>query len=142
MPGSVLVIPMSATAGVLNLQALFAQAPTQANYTAFSEAINGVQGMRVCVHCPTASTSWGFILGKALADVTGANAPVLATTATLSAAGIVTSNPAGQCFQAEAGFDPFEFEVTQTQDFFMGFVASGASTLEIYACGVLPLQSS
>jgi hypothetical protein len=131
IPGSVVSLPVTAGASYINLQALFAQVPTQNNYSNFSDEINGVQGQGIVLQAVTATV--GLIVGKAVGDVTGANAPVLATQGTLTA-GVYTP-VAGTCWQLAPGAT-IEFEPALTQDFFLGFVGSGSGSLLLFQCSL------
>lgn len=131
IPGSTIVLPVSTSASYVNLQALLAQAPTQTNSTAFGDQTNGVQGVRIVLQAVTATV--GVILGKAVGDVTGANAPVLANQTTLTA-GLVTL-VAGTCWPILPGAT-LELEPSLTQDFFLGFVGSGTGSLALFQCSI------
>jgi hypothetical protein len=92
-----------------------------------------VVGTRIAIYADGAEL--GLITGRLITDVTGANAPVLATVVTtLSAAGLFTAggNP-GMCFAIPSG-SYYEFEIQAAYDQFLGFVGGGSGTMRIYQC--------
>jgi hypothetical protein len=71
----------------------------------------------------------GIIFGPTLASVSGANAPVIATTGTLSSN--VYVGAAGTCFVLPADFG-MKFLLQPALDKFVGIVGASAGTVRIY----------
>lgn len=140
VPGSIAVLPVTATATYVNLKALFAQVSSQATSSAFSDQVNGVLGVRIALQAVlSAAGSVGVILGNAVADVTGANAPVIATQGTLTT-GLYTP-AAGTCWQMVGGtpteyleFEPAFSASGGYQDQYLGFVGSTTGSLLLFQC--------
>ena len=129
MAGSIVVLPVTTAATYVNLATLLKQTPTQANSSAFTDMVNGLQGVRIVLQAVTATV--GILLGNLQGDVTGANAPVLATTGTLSS-GAYTA-VAGACWPILPGAT-IEFEAAIGQDMFLGFVGSTTGALALFQC--------
>jgi hypothetical protein len=133
IPGSIAVLPVTTSASYLNLALLYTQSPGStlpagaALNSSFSDQQNGVQGTRVVLYADGADV--GIILGALSGDVSGANAPVLATQGTL--VGGAYTSAAGTCWRIPAG-TTFEFEPVLTQDFFLGFVGSTSGSLRVF----------
>jgi len=129
MPGSIVVLPVTTSASYVNLQTLLAQTPTQVNSSAFTDQVNGVQDVRIVLQAIGATV--GLILGNVVGDVTGANAPVLATQGVLSAGAYTPT--AGTCWQLVPG-TTLELEAVLNQDVFLGFVGSASGSLSLFQC--------
>lgn len=137
VPGTVACLPVTTGAVFVDLKALFAQVSSQASSSAFSDQVNGVLGVRVCLQAITATV--GIVVGNSVADVTGTNAPVLAAQGTLTAAGIYAPPVGGgSCWQiSPAGIIEFEPAFSASggyQDRYLGFVGSGSGSLLLFQC--------
>lgn len=133
-----MVLPVTATASYLNLSTTFGQQPTSANANSgigsWAQQISGLcstpqAGIRLCIQAVTANV--GLILGTLVGDVTGANAPVIATQGTLSSG--TYTGAVGSCWLLLAGAT-IELEAFATQDVYLGFVGSTTGGLQIFQC--------
>lgn len=121
-------MPVSAAAIVLDLSKLFNQPANEA--TAYGKQQPGVQDNRVILFAD--GVDLGIITGTVIADVTGANAPVLAHSGSVSGTGIYTLQ-IGTCYRVLNG-QSIEFEPSVIQDVILGIVASGAGHARLFQC--------
>jgi len=134
---------VTTAAGVLDLATTYGQQPSAAvngmnannSIGSWASQITGIcstpqAGIRLVLQAITCNV--GIILGTAITDVTGANAPVLATQGTVSAAGTY-AGAAGTCWTILAGAT-VEFEAFAGQDVYLGFVGSTTGGLSIFQC--------
>ena len=149
VPGSILALPITTAAGVLSLQGNYNFANTTANYgtgapalvpnlsayTAQTAGLQGSQSASIRLMLQAVGVTVGIISGAVVADVSGTNAPVLATQGTLSAGVTGLYTPAaGTCWQMIPGqaSEILEFECSYVQDLWLGFVGSSSGSLLIF----------
>lgn len=130
-------IAVSATPGFIDLTTLGKPATYNAQQAAAAQP-NGALGSYLTITADAADV--GVIFGTASADVSGGNAPVLATVGTVPA-GVYTP-AAGECFVIKSGqtarflLRPLPVGGSGTTapitDQFMGFVGSGAGFMRLY----------
>jgi hypothetical protein len=133
VPGSCASFTVAAvTPLVLSLAGFYPQ-PADTTQPGGSQT-SGVVGTRIAIYADGAEL--GLITGRLIGDVTGANAPVLATVVTTLSAGTglftAGGNP-GMCFAIPSG-SYYEFEIQAAYDQFLGFVGGGSGTMRIYQC--------
>jgi hypothetical protein len=128
LPGGVVPIAVTTSPGFLAFASIFPQVPAASS---FGQQIFGVQGQRIILYADASDI--GIITGAQIADVTGANAPVFATVATVNGTTGVVSGVAGSCWRILTS-QTLEFEVNPSQDFYLGFVGSASGTLRIFQC--------
>ena len=73
----------------------------------------------------------GIIVGAALADVTGGNAPALATVGAVTANVYPVAGVAGCCLRIPTGTS-VRLKLDRNRDNFLGYVASAAGTMRLY----------
>lgn len=131
VPGSMVRIAVTTGAAVINLSTLWPQdsvTGAPGNNTAYGMQLAGVCDQRIIVTAVTANL--GIVTGKAIGDVTGANAPSLSAAGTVDGNGNYT-NALGTCATLLSG-QAAPFRPTSFQDLFLGFVGSTSGFIEIY----------
>jgi hypothetical protein len=124
--GEIVVLAVSVTPIVINLGNLLLPAYNISSAQASNQA--GACGNYWTLYSDGADL--GVITSTIIGDVTGANAPVFTTNATVNASGIVAS-VVGQCWRIPAGRTT-DYLFQPGQDLFMGIVASGNGQVRLY----------
>jgi hypothetical protein len=133
VPGSIVVVPVSTAPGYLNLSLLWPQGldltpDGAAASSVYNDQVNGVQGYRIGIYADGADI--GIITGRVAADVTGGNAPVLATAGSVTAG--VYTGAAGACWRLVNGATQFEVIPTIFQDVILGYVGSASGNMRLF----------
>ena len=124
--GGMVAVAVTTGTGVIDLTKLLAQAKNLA--TNGGRQAGGVVGQFITIEADGADV--GIVFGKAIADVTGGNAPSLTAVGTVDASGIYT-DAAGICFRIPSGQNISVRPQLKT-DLFLGFVGSAAGFLRIF----------
>jgi hypothetical protein len=132
--GQVMVIPVSATAGYIQLNtATFGQSYSMGTSmlvtgtNAPSGAPQGLMGCEISFYADGADV--GIITGSTLASVTGGNVPVLATAGSIT--GGVYTGAAGTCWRILQSTSIRVMTQVGT-DLYLAFVGSGTGNLRLY----------